>query len=137
MIRAGALILAAAALSGCTGLRLGQASCPAGEQRLRTVQLFFGQRSEGRPWVPEPQFRKFVNEELTTRFPDGLTVLEGGDRWKGDENRQIREAAKVVLIVLPKDGDAQPKLAAVRKAYKARFSQDSVMRMTAPSCVSF
>jgi len=42
-----------------------------------------------------------------------------------------------VLIVLPKDGDAQPKLAAVRKAYKARFSQDSIMRMTVPSCVSF
>jgi hypothetical protein len=137
MIRAGALILAAVALSGCAGMRLSQQTCPPGEQRLRTAQLFFGQRTEGRPWVPEPQFRKFVDEELTTRFPDGLTVLEGGDRWKGDENKQIREAAKVVLIVLPKDGDPQARLKAVREAYKARFSQDAVMRLTAPSCVNF
>jgi hypothetical protein len=137
MMRAGALLLVALALSGCAGMRLGQQGCPVGQHRLRTAQLFFGQRSEGRPWVPEPQFRKFVDEELTTRFPDGLTVLEGGDRWKGDENRQIREAAKVVLIVLPKDGDAQPRLDAVRAAYKAQFSQDSVLRITEPSCVAF
>jgi hypothetical protein len=137
MIRAGALILAAVALSGCAGLRMGHETCPPGQERLRTAQLFFGQRSEGRPWVSETQFRKFVDEELTTRFPDGLTVLEGGDRWKGQENKQIREAAKVVLIVLPKDGDPQPRLDAVREAYKARFAQDSVLRVTAPSCVSF
>lgn len=137
MIRAGALILAAVALSSCAGLRVGPGRCPAGQERLRTAQLFFGQRSEGRPWVSETQFRKFVDEELTTRFPDGLTVLDGGDQWKGQENKQIREAAKVVLIVLPKDGDPQPRLNAVREAYKARFSQDSMLRVTGPACVSF
>jgi len=137
MIRAGALILVGLALSGCAGVRVGRGSCPAGEQRLRTAQLFFGQRSAGKPWVPETQFRKFVDEELTTRFPDGLTVLEGGDRWKGDENKQIREAAKVVLIVLPKEGDAQPRLDAVREAYRVRFAQDSVLRVTEPSCIAF
>lgn len=137
MIRAGALILIGMALSGCADLRLGQASCPAGQQRLRTAKLFFGQRSEGRPWVSETQFRKFVDEELTSRFPDGLTVLEGGDRWKGEKDNQIRKSAKVVLIVLPKDGDPQPRLEAVREAYKARFSEDSVLRVTGPTCVAF
>jgi hypothetical protein len=138
MRRAGALLLLALALPGCADVRVAQQpSCPAGQERLRTAQLFFGQRAEGRPWVSEVQFRKFVDEELTTRFPDGLTVLDGGDQWKGQGDRQIREAAKVVLIVLPKTGDPQPRLDAVRQAYRARFAQDSVMRVTPPSCVSF
>jgi hypothetical protein len=134
---AGALLFVVL-LCGCASLRpheQQQAACPAGQERLRTAQLFFGQRVEGQPWVSETQFRRFVEEELTTRFPDGLTVLEGGRQWKGDENREIRDAAKVVLIVLPKDGDAQNRLQAVQAAYKVRFNQDSVLKVTPPACV--
>ena len=135
MIRAGALLLVLM-LAGCAGLRPG--ACPAGQERLRTAQLFFGQKAEGQPWVSETQFRKFVDEELTTRFPDGLTVLDGGGQWKGEENRRIREAAKVVLIVLPKAApDADSRLAAVKAAYKTRFNQDSDLLVTPPACVAF
>ena len=131
---AGALLLTLM-LAGCASLRPQASACPAGQERLRTAQLFFGQKPQGQPWVSEKQFRKFVDEELTTRFPDGLTVLDGGGQWKGEENREIREAAKVVLIVLPKEGDAQPRLDAVRAAYKVRFNQDSVLKVTAPACL--
>src|SRR5438270_4551126 len=118
MRRAGALVLVAM-LAGCAS-RPPQA-CPAGQERLRTAQLFFGRNDPARPRLSERDFRRFVNEELTTRFPDGLTVLDGGGQWKGEENRRIREAAKVVLIVLPKDGDAQARLDAVKAAHKVRF----------------
>jgi hypothetical protein len=136
MRRAGALLLALL-LAGCATAKAPLSACPAGQQRLRTAQLFLGQRTSGQPWVSEVQFRKFVDEELTTRFPDGLTVLDGGGQWKGEENKLIRDSAKVVLIVLPKDGDAQARLDAARAAYKARFDQESVLRVTEPACVSF
>ena len=45
---------------------------------MRTAQLFFGQNIGGERGVSEADFRKFVDEELTPRFPSGLTVLEGG-----------------------------------------------------------
>ncbi|THD76223.1 MAG: DUF3574 domain-containing protein [Phenylobacterium sp.] len=132
MRRAGALLLVLL-LAGCASVTAGR--CPVGQERLRTAQFFFGHKAADRPGVSEAAFRKFVDEELTTRFPDGLTVLDGGGQWQGRDDRQIRDAAKVVLIVLPKEGDARPRLDAVRQAYKARFAQDPVVRVTQPSCV--
>ncbi|KQW71339.1 hypothetical protein ASE17_00070 [Phenylobacterium sp. Root77] len=104
---------------------------------MRTAQLFFGQNVGGKPGVSAAEFRKFVDEELTPRFPSGLTVLEGGGQWKGDENKLIREASKVVVLVLPNGIDANLKLNAARKAYKARFNQESVLLVTQPACVDF
>jgi hypothetical protein len=64
-------------------------------------------------------------------------VLDGGGQWRGEENRLLREASKVVLIVLPKRGDNSARIDAVRNAYKARFHQDSVLLITQTACVSF
>jgi hypothetical protein len=112
-------------------------ACADGQQRLRTAQLFFGRNVGGEPMVSETAFRKFVDEELTPRFPDGLTVLDGGGQWRGAENKLIRESAKVVLIVLPKKGDSGERIEAVRAAYKSRFHQESVLLITQAACVSF
>ena len=99
--------------------------------------MFFGRNVGGKPGVSQAAFQKFVDEELTPRFPDGLTVMEGGGQWRGSENQLIREAAKVVLIVLPRRGDTSDRIEAVRTAYKSRFSQDSVLLVTQAACVSF
>ena len=112
-------------------------SCPQGQQRLRTAQLFFGRDVDGKPDVDDTAFAKFVDEEMTPRFPDGLTVLDGGSQWRGPENKLIREAAKIVLIVLPGDGKVAPRLEAVRNAYKTRFKRNSVLLVTQAACVSF
>jgi hypothetical protein len=132
------LVLAAAGLllAGCVTTSAGPV-CPKGQDYLQTAQLFFGRNIGGKPGVSEADFRKFVDEELTPRFPDGLTVLDGGGQWRGDENKLIREASKVVLIVLPKGRDPGGKIEAVRAAYKTRFHQESVMAITQGSCVSF
>jgi len=111
--------------------------CPPGQERLRTAQLFFGRNVGARPAVSEAAFRKYVDEELTPRFPDGLTVLDGGGQWRGEENKLIREASKVVLIVLPRAVDAPARIEAARAAYKTRFDQESVLLITQASCVSF
>ena len=141
MRRAGALIVVVASLVGLGGCistyTVPPPACPAGQEAQRTAQLFFGRNIGGKPGVSEADFQKFVDRELTPRFHDGLTVLDGGGQWRGDENRLIREASKVVLIVLPKRGDSAARIEAVRNAYKARFHQDSVLLITQASCVSF
>ncbi|HLZ77578.1 DUF3574 domain-containing protein [Phenylobacterium sp.] len=137
---AGALIVAAslAGLTGCISTyTVPPPACPAGQEAQRTAQLFFGRNIGGQPGVSEAEFQKFIDQEITPKFPDGLTVMDGGGQWRGDENKLIREAAKVVLIVLPKRGDASGRIEAVRNAYKARFHQDSVLLITQSSCVSF
>ena len=127
----------ALSLAACATTQPSTPSCPSGQERLRTAQLFFGRNVGGETGVSEAAFHRFVDEELTPRFPDGLTVLDGGGQWRGPENKLIRESAKIVLIVLPQNGDAAQRIEAVRSAYKTRFHQDSVLLITQASCVSF
>ena len=136
LVRLASSVAIAASLAACA-TEPKAPSCPDGQQRLRTAQLFFGRNIGGKPGVSDAAFGKFVDEELTPRFPDGLTILDGGGQWRGPENKLIRESAKVVLIVLPKARDSAVRIAAVRDAYKARFNQDSVLLITQAACVSF
>src|SRR5437016_3009112 len=89
-------------LVGCA--EVGSPSCPTGQRPMSMAQLFFGQNIGGKPAVSDAAFRKFTDEEVTPRFPDGLTVLDGGGQWKGPDNKLIREASKVVVLVLPRHG---------------------------------
>jgi hypothetical protein len=136
----GALI-AAVMLVGLTGCVSTSAvpgpTCPVGQEARRTAQLFFGRNIGDKPGVSDADFRRFMDEDVTPKFPDGLTVVDGGGQWRGEENKQIREASKVVLIVLPKSRDVSGRLDAVRGAYRARFHQDSGLLITQASCVSF
>jgi hypothetical protein len=105
--------------------------CPAGQAEVRTAQLFLGSKTMP---VSEVEVRRFVDREITPRFPDGVTIVDGGGQWTGDENRLIREASKVVLIVLPpKSG---PQVEAVRRAYRTQFKQSAVVVAPPASCAA-
>ena len=132
MMKAGALILMLG-LAGCTSAPKPQ-GCPVGQAPLRTAQLFLGAKTPAAP--ADRDLRRFVDQEVTPRFPDGVTVVDGGGQWKGSENRMIREAAKVVLVVLPTNGDSQGKVEAVRTAYRSKFKQDPVVVLPPPACVA-
>jgi uncharacterized protein DUF3574 len=128
MKRAGALILLLA-LAGC--MTSPKAACPAGQAQVRTAQLFVGSKSTP---VSEVEVRRFVDREVTPRFPDGVTIVDGGGQWTGDENRLIREASKVVLIVLPAKPEARTRVAAVRRAYRTQFKQSPMLVAPPPTC---
>lgn len=135
-VRFATVSILASGLLGCATAPVAP-SCAEGQQWLRTAQLFFGRNINDQMGVSDEAFRKFTDEELTPRFPDGLTILDGGSQWRGPENKLIREASKIVLIVLPREGDAMRRVDAVRSAYKARFKQDALLVITQAACVSF
>lgn len=114
-----------------------QSACPAGQEELRTAQLFLGRSHGEAARIDEGALKAFIDTEITPRFPDGLTVLDGGGQWRGSENQLIREAAKVVLIVLPQRGEGQGRIEAVRAAYRAKFRQETALLITQAACVSF
>ena len=142
MIRAGVLTLAALALAGCSlmpkpdaATRTPALACAPGQEQLQTAQLFLGGRSGRAASVIELQ--SFIDQEVAPRFPDGVTVLDAGRQWQGSDNLLIRDAAKVVQIVLPPRSDPQAPMEAIRAAYRTKFQQDSVVVVTPPACVSF
>ncbi len=127
------LTASAAILSGCASL--GPATCPAGQSPGRTVELFFGRNIGDRVGVSEADFQRFVDEELTPRFPDGLTVLDAAGQWRGASGVIGREPSKLVILVLPGRAGDEGKLDAVRQAYRIRFAQEAVLQTVQPACL--
>ena len=130
------LLVAALGMTACSTLKT--PTCGAGEQPMRTAQLFFGQIFGGRPAVTSADSRRLTAAEVSTRLPASLAGPHGGGQWKGHDDKLIREASKVVLLVMPlHGGDVNRKLGEVRLAYKTRFHQDSVMMIAQKACVAF
>jgi hypothetical protein len=87
--------------------------------------------------VSDEDFAGFVDREVTTRFPDGLTILTGYGQFLGSQGL-IKERSKVLILFHPAlTADASKKVDEIREAYKVAFSQESVLRADAFSGVSF
>lgn len=137
---AASAVMLGLALQGCATPSQTSPAAPAcaeGQEPMRLAQLFFGRHVAGDEVVSEDAFEAFLNAEITPRFPAGLTVLDGGGQWSGSENKLIREASKVVIIVMPPGRGGRARIDEVRDAYKARFGQKSVLLVTQQACVSF
>jgi|SRR5215813_2164317 len=113
-------------------------ACSSPQKPQQVVDLLFGRKIGGRIGVTEAQWARFVDREITPRFPDGLTVFNASGQWRDAEhNRIVREPSKIVTIVLPGKPEDGEHLNAIVEAYKARFRQQSVGMILRPACVSF
>lgn len=103
-----------------------------------TVQLLFGRSIEGGGRVDATAWKAFLDQTVTPRFPDGLTVLEGSGQWRrGDSGIIGSEPSTVVLIVTGDRPEIYARLDAIRAAYRQRFRQESVGLVVNRSCADF
>ena len=113
----------------------GECSRPA--RLMGRVELFFGGTLSDGQSLADKDWQKFVDEEVTPRFPEGLTEIMGRGQWRRPDGVITREPSRVLLIwyspAINKDTDIE----AIRAAYKTRFKQMSVMRVDGVNCVSF
>lgn len=89
-------------------------------------RLYFGLSSPQGP-VAEEQFAAFLDQEITPRFPDGLTRYRAEGQWRGADGAVLRESSVVVEIAHPESAANAAALAAIIAAYKQRFHQEAVM----------
>ncbi|MCG6206034.1 DUF3574 domain-containing protein [Rhodopseudomonas sp. HC1] len=128
--------VATAALGGCAALP-GPACLPPSQPML-SAELAFGRNIGDRPGVSDAQFKRFAAEEITPRFPDGFTVVDGVGQWRDPERHSIvHEKAKLVTLVFAEDSAKRVALSEIAEAYKRRFRQQGVLVAVRPSCVSF
>ena len=130
------------ALAAAAGLIALIAAGPAAAQPLQcsgaqkpwiVADLLFG-----RTRVSDASWSRFLAAEVTPRFPDGFTVLDGYGQWRAPGSQRIaRERSKVIVIAMPPDASNDAKLQAIIDAYKSRFRQQSVGLIVRPACVSF
>ena len=134
-----AAILAALAFVAAPTLGANAAACPSGTELFAEYRLFFG-RSQGEvEVVNEEAWRAFLAEEVTPRFPDGLTVLDAAGQWREGSGMIVRERTKLLLLLVlaPPGADAMQRTDEIADAYKRAFGQSSVLRVVTQACVSF
>ena len=114
-----------------------EASCPEGSERFDEYRLFFGRNIGDAEGVSDDDWRAFLADTVTPRFPDGLSVFDAAGQWRNSQGEIVRERSKMVLILAAPDSDATQKLGEIANVYKQRFSQESVLQVTDSACVAF
>ena len=78
-----------------------------------------------------------LRDEVTKRFPDGLTVWGAEGQWRTPAGSIDHEQSKVLLLVHPDTAAARQLVQGVIEAYRKAFDQESVLWETAPVCAAF
>ena len=110
--------------------------CAVGEPMVETM-LFLGMATPTGS-VSRYDFQKFVEAEVTPRWKEGYTILEGQGLWYS-EQRSVTEREPSRVLVRFHDGGAEASagIEAIRAAYIRQFSQDAVLRTDRPACADF
>jgi Protein of unknown function (DUF3574) len=107
-------------------------------QLFARTELFFGRAKPNGSIVTDEEFRGFLDEIITPRFPTGLTALSGAGQFRGSSGSITREGAVFVILLYPTSNkDSSTRIEEIREIYRKTFSQESVLRIDGESCVSF
>ncbi len=102
--------------------------------QVRTT-LYFG-RARPKGSVSELEWQLFLRDEVTKRFPQGLTVWNAEGQWRTSDGNIEHEQSKVLLLVHPDTPAARQSVQSVIDAYRKVFEQDSVLWENARVCVA-
>ena len=122
------------------GLCRGRAE-PRGMAPFFRTELYFGSNKPDGTVVTPAEFQSFLDQEITPRFPDGLTLLTGLGQFRGSSGVIQRERSMELILLYPVDSarSSGQKIEEIRAAYERMFQQESVLRADEPlpECVSF
>ena len=118
-------------LAACTTVQ------PRYSEAVLADRLFCGLSVPGGGEVTEAEWRTFVEEEVTPRFPDGFTIWRAEGQWRHADGTLAREAVLVIEIFHRHDLRADEEINEIAEAYKTRFRQESVLRVTMPARMEF
>lgn len=95
------------------------------------TELYFGRDKNDGTQVSDEEWSKFLDEVVTPKFPDGLTVLDGKGQYRIENGTIVKENSKVlILLYTPKTRLLNSrKIDQIRNEYKKLFKQESVMRI--------
>ena len=104
---------------------------------MLAVDMFFGRDIAGRAPVSDAEWTGFAGTEVTPRFPEGFTVVQGSGQWLNPATHSIGREASIVVraVVVP-----APDLAARVRAVKddgTEVAFTAVVRVDTPQEVEY
>lgn len=118
----------------------GDATHPAQTQNWLRTELYFatGPADDARKGVDEAGWRAFLDREISTRFPSGLSVFDIYGQWQNQgAPAPERLRSKVVVLLHESSAVNDAKIEQIRSAWKKLTGDLSVLRVTQPADVSF
>ncbi len=106
-------------------------------QMVVVDRLFFGTNIPGGGKVSDEDWKAFVNESVTPRFKDGLTIFEANGQWLDPRGELVKQHVMVIEIAHPPGARVDADLRAIADEYKKRFHHDAVLRVTIPASMAF
>lgn len=122
-----------AATAACAPLR--PPSCAPGQQAAVQDTLYFG-TAKPTGSVGAGEWAAFLEETVTPRFPQGLTVSAASGQWRGADGAIVREPTHVLQLVHPDEAAHDKAVADIVTTYKRRFEQEAVLRVKANVCIA-
>lgn len=124
---------------GCEARR-GVGLPPVVNEWVRT-ELFFGLTKPGGGRVTEEEWRQFLDESVTPRFPGGLTAMRATGWYRGVDDGKLHEEPAAVLVILNPAGECgnatDAKIRELTAEYIRKFEQESVLRSDSLVTASF
>jgi hypothetical protein len=131
---AGSLVLSACAAAPPATDR----SCASPALAPQTLdRLYVGRARPDGGEVSDDEFRRFLADVVTPRFPQGLTVVHASGQWRSNDGRIVAERSAILHLVHAGTPAERQHVADIVADYKHRFRQEAVLRVSQPACVSF
>lgn len=112
-------------------------ACPEGTDPFVEYRLFMGRSNDTGEVVDDAAWAAFLEDTVTPRFPDGLTVLDARGQWRGSDGVILKERSKALIILAPPGEDNMALTQEISDEYKRRFGQEAVLRVVEDVCVTF
>jgi len=133
--RAAAAALLLLLATGCAGGPALEIS--PGSHAVVRSELVFGRFKPDGSVVTDAEWRSFVEEQITPRFPDGFTVLDVLGQYRGRDGRLQVEPSKILLIIHGPEARPRAAIQEIRDAYRRLFQQESVLLIESPARAGF
>jgi hypothetical protein len=130
----------ASAPAAVTASMHGDAARPASAIGWIRSELYFGVGAQGdaESRIGPEQWRAFLDQEVTPRFPDGLTVFDAYGQWLFRGAARPERLDSKVLVILHEDTpQRRADIEAIRLAWKQATGHQSVLWTAQPVQVSF
>jgi hypothetical protein len=106
------------------------------ESEYIKTELYFGLSKPGGT-VSASEWNKFLDENVTPAFKDGLTVVDGKGQWLNQAGAVTKEESKILILIHKPGPDKDAAIQKIIDTYKKQFQQESVMRVTSAVKVEF
>lgn len=122
--------------SGCMSIDLdNKTTCP--DEPWQESTLYLGRTMNQAP-ISDEAWQAFVESEVTPRFPDGFTFLNGHGAWKSAQlGRTMYENSTLLIILHPDTEQDRLKVEEIAEAWRIAFNQEAVLRSRGKMCVDF